>query len=131
MENCFCKKTSNNPKIIILKNTNTMNTNIKCPKVWQAARLMNINQVLCVHLNWFAEINLDSDRWALANRIITSPLFPPTADGTSRKRLLHCFKDAKGWNIEQFLRILLFWQLKKKRKKGIPFTCRMLILRCM
>lgn len=73
-----------------------MNNNIKFPKVWQAAMLMNIYHIFCVHLKCFAEISVDSDRWELANRIITSPSIPPTANGTSRKSL----KDAKGWNID-------------------------------
>ncbi len=41
---------------------------------------MNINQVVCVRSNWFAENqNRDDDRWAPANEIAVYALAPPTS----------------------------------------------------
>ncbi len=34
----------------------TTNNNIKCTKDYWAAGVMNINQVVCIRSNWFAEI---------------------------------------------------------------------------
>ncbi len=40
---------------------------------------MNINQVVCIRSNWFAEIqNRGDDRWAPANEITVCALAPPT-----------------------------------------------------
>ncbi len=39
---------------------------------------MNINQVGCIHSNWFAEIKQGDDRWAPAKEIAVCALAPPT-----------------------------------------------------
>ncbi len=40
---------------------------------------MNINHVVCICSNWFAENqNRDNNRWAPANEIVVCALAPPT-----------------------------------------------------
>ncbi len=60
---------------------------------------MNINQVVCIRSNWFAEIKTDNNRWAPANEIVICALAPPTTGepGSSLKK-----KNSKGTP--------LFWQ---------------------
>ncbi len=41
---------------------------------------MNINHVICIRSNWFAEIKTDDNRRAPANEIAICTLAPPTTE---------------------------------------------------
>ncbi len=58
---------------------NSTKNSIKRTKDYWAAIFMNINHVVCIRSNWFAEIKKrDDNRRAPANEIAVCALAPPT-----------------------------------------------------